>query len=235
MKTTKIKYAAVLAIMALSVLACTAAQGLFGGADQSDSDAAPASADIPEAAETGRFFNENFTGTLPGWRDYILGEGDQAHTSIVDGQFIFDIQSENTFAYTIYEAETYANVSLTANVENQGHEDNYFTLVCRYTADGWYEFNVASDGFWAIFAYEESTGGFISLADGTSEAINLGLASNELTAVCQADQLSLYINGELISTVADDLYADGFIGISVASFGNLPVRVAFDSLEVSQP
>jgi hypothetical protein len=237
-----------IAMFALIAISCSVIDNLTGGRTADGESAATAeslaatqsavltaqaggSVDGPSSA----FFTEEFNGGLPDWTDFIAGEGDDADTSIVNGQFIFDIQSEFTFAYTLYDGDTYADVQLTTNAENRGHENNYITLVCRESATGWYELSIASDGFYSIDFADDATDSFENLAAGSTDTINLGAASNEFTAICQGDQLSLYVNGEFVDSATDSRLADGHVGISVASLEDLPILVAFDYLEVSQP
>ncbi len=255
-RSTALRFTLLITLFALTAMAC----GLFDnvtagnqvGADDADADATadalaatqsavltaqPISTDegtSGDADAAGDYFTEQFEGGLPDWTDFILSEGSDADTSIVNGQFIFDIQSTNTYAYTLYDGATYADVQLTTNAENRGHENNYITLVCRESAAGWYELSIASDGFYSIDFADDATD-FWNLAGGTTDAINLGAASNEFTAICQGNQLTLYVNGEFVDNVTDNRLTDGHIGIGVASLEDLPILVAFDYLEVSQP
>ena len=219
-----------IAMFALIAISCSVIDNLTGGANEAES-----TAPDPDFPSGELIFVEDFNGSLPNWTDFIAGEGEDADTSIVNGQFIFDIQSEFTFAYTLYDGETYADVQLTTNVENRGHENNYITLVCRESADGWYELSIASDGFYSIDFADDATDSFENLAAGSTDTINLGAASNEFSAICQGDLLSLYVNGEFVDSATDSRLPEGHVGISAASLEDLPILVAFDYLEVSQP
>jgi hypothetical protein len=247
-RSTTFRLTLLVALFALTATACGLFDNLTAG-NQVGSDNADATAQALSATQSAvltaqagsdgepaeDFFVEQFEGSLPDWTDFILGEGLDADTSIVNGQFIFDIQSVNTFAYTLYDGNIYTDVQLTTNVENRGHENNYITLICRESADGWYELSIASDGFYSIDFADDATDSFENLAAGSTDTINLGAASNEFTAICQGDQLSLYVNGEFVDNATDSRLPEGHVGISAASLEDLPILVAFDYLEVSQP
>jgi hypothetical protein len=38
-------------------------------------------------------------------------------------------------------------VVVQAEVENSGPLDNFFSLICRANAEGWYEFRISSNGY----------------------------------------------------------------------------------------
>lgn len=254
-RSTTFRFSLLTTLFALTAMACslfdnvTAGNEVGGSSDSGTAEAlaatqsavltaqptASSDTDSGTTPESGEFFTEDFDGGLPEWTDFIAGEGSDADTSIVNGQFLYDIQSQFTFAYTLYDGATYGDVQLTANVENRGHENNYITLVCRESADGWYELSFASDGFYSIDFADDATDSFENLAGGTTDTINLGAASNEFTAICQGNQLTLYVNGEFVDNVTDNRLTDGRVGISVASLEDLPILVAFDYLEISQP
>jgi hypothetical protein len=90
-----------------------------------------------------------------------------------------------------------------------------------------------SGGFWFIWRYDDD--GFTSLEEGGSTAINLQKSKNHLTAVCQDDTLTLYVNDVEVGSVSDDKFTDGQVGVSVSTFEINGAGVEFDYVAVSIP
>jgi hypothetical protein len=61
-----------------------------------------------------------------------------------------------------YDPYVYEDVRIDARVINRGVNNNNVSLVCRYTDSGWYEFNIANNGLYWIYAAEVSAGGNVS-------------------------------------------------------------------------
>jgi hypothetical protein len=74
-----------------------------------------------------------------------------------------------------------------------------------------------SGGYWFIWRYE--AGDYKMLASGGSKIINLQKAENKLSALCQGDQLSLFINDSQVGTISDEQFIEwGEVGVSVSTF-----------------
>ena len=65
--------------------------------------------------------------------------------------------------------------------------------------------------------------------------IKTGQATNKIAAICQGNQLSLFINDSLVRTFKDNVLVTGQVGLSLASYFVFPVKVAFDNFIVSVP
>jgi len=79
--------------------------------------------------------------------------------------------------------------------------------------------------------------GYNLLYNGGSLAIKAGQVTNTYTAVCQGNDLALYVNGTQVQTINDTKFnfTEGTIGIGASSPQNSPVDVQFESVTVSQP
>ena len=131
--------------------------------------------------------------------------------------------------YLFYEAFSYQDVKLEISSDNRGVNNNYVSLICRYDPEyGWYEFNVANNGLYNIYAMEILENGKLRenrIANGGSLAIKQGKGINEYAATCQGDQLTLHINGEKVASVTDAKYSlhEGQVGVAVSSLNVVPV------------
>lgn len=203
----------------------------------------------PSAApEFLQYFTEEFDQDLENWPAYIV---DGRHSVIAkDGlpeavltakgsSFEFDLQRTFLWAYAMYDPFDYEDVRVDARVENQGVNNNNVSLICRYSPDsGWYEFNIANNGLFWIFHAKPREDGFVAykiLEEGGSNKIKQGLDVNEYAIVCQGNTLTLYINGNQTREIQDTGLNSGKVGVSVSSFINLPVKVSFDWVKISQP
>ena len=198
-----------------------------------------------------QFYTEEFEKDLKYWPTFVVDHSlydpviakepsDKVILSAADGFFIFDIGKTWQYAYSIYEPFDYKDVRLDVRADNLGSNNNSVSLVCRYTKDvGWYEFNMANSGILSIlYAKVRPEDGYVSytlIAEGGSNKIKQGHDVNEYSAICQGDTLALYVNDNLTREAKDNRLTSGKVGISVSSFPDLPVKVNFDWVKISEP
>ena len=191
-----------------------------------------------QAAEAGDvYFRYDFVEDLEGM-DYFYTSGDPNSVSweIIDGALRVEFQSIHTYIYFVYQQLTTPDVRLNIRVANLGENDNYSSLICRYTEMGWYEFSVSSTGLYQIYRYDPTLSDpYKELADGGSFSIRMGQKENDISAVCLGNQLTLYINGVAVRTVTNNELDNGRVGFSVASLTRPPVIVEIDQFEASVP
>ena len=207
---------------------------------------APTSTSTPSPTPEGRYTTE-FDGTteLKQWQSFLIDpntlrkverSAERVTEDIQDGVFRFEIRQKFTWVYYIYGLLEAADVQVETEATNRGRNTNNVSLICRYSDAGWYEFNIGNSGLYNIFRYDPNAGNYVLLADGGTININTGQGTNRYTAICQGDQLSLYINGgTAVKTVTDRQLNKGKIGLSVSSFEVAPIIVEFDWLRVSAP
>jgi S1-C subfamily serine protease len=183
------------------------------------------------------FYVEEFetdSNTVGAW-SWFITNGDETGFDIYteDGKLVFDISGRQIYSYFSYDPWVYENVRVDAIAENRGMNNNNVSLICRATDDGWYEFSIANNGLWWIYAYD---GTYTMLANGGSNAVNMGKGVNEYTIMCFDDTLGLYINGSEVRTLRENKfgYREGQIGIGVSSFDVLPIIVEFDWVAISE-
>jgi hypothetical protein len=182
------------------------------------------------------FYREEFSTVPQAWTYFLLRGDDLDFDLYVErDRLVYDIGGPNVWAYYTYDSWLYADVRVDARAENLGSNNNNVSLICRYNDRGWYEFNVANNGLYWIYRYDDRTGNFHELYSGGVQNLRVGKDTNEYTIVCQGDRLTLGINGVEVRTVQDSSYDEGLIGVSVSSFDNYPVLVEFDWVEISQP
>ena len=198
----------------------------------------PSETPVPDV---NRFYTEEFDGNLDAWIPF--GDEDKVEKSIVDGKLIVHLSllDGNIPTTYLYNANfNYTDVRVDIVAANDGNNTNNIILLCRYTQNGLYEFDISSSGLYSIYAVDLAgtiQKGYNELSSGSSPHIKAGLSTNAYTAVCKGSDLSLYANGELVNTVTDTTFnfVEGNIGFGVSGLQAIPVDVSFDSLTVSEP
>jgi len=175
------------------------------------------------------------TTTSDNWLWYTTN-GDESKFDIYteNSKLIFDITGTYLYTYYVYDPYVYTDVRVDAKAENRGKNNNNVSLLCRISEEGWYEFSVANNGMWWIYAYDANADDYRTLANGGSTAVNMGKDINEYTIMCTGTSLSLYINGVETHVMNEKNFAfrEGQVGIGVSSFDVLPIKVEIDWIAI---
>jgi hypothetical protein len=170
-----------------------------------------------------------------GWYTFSVPD-DVSFTAEEDTSLVYiQVDDMHSTVYMVYDLELPVDVQIDAAVETvAGPNRNNISLVCRATADGWYEFSMNSGGYWYIWKYDD--GEYTELTRGASNAINLQKNNNELTATCIGKELTFYVNSTEMGSVFDNRFkGGGQVGVSVSTFDIPGAGVEFDWLVASVP
>jgi hypothetical protein len=187
------------------------------------------------------YFREEFEFPLQDW-SILYASGDSSHVSILNENAAlgFQLDNTNTWAYAIFGAFEYDSVHIQTSVSNLGSDVNAIGLVCQYDEqDGWYEFNISSDGGYNLLYGQWLADGiayYEPILNGESEHIVKGEAQNTIGLECFDDVVQLHINGKLIrkQDVSRIGLTGGKVGLSLASFDEAPVILSFDWVDVRE-
>lgn len=194
-----------------------------------------------------QYYTEEFDKDLKYWPFYVvdgnnsvvMGESD-VELEIVDGSISFDLPKWR-WAYATYDPFEYENVRVEAQAENLGTNNNNVSLICRYSEQGWYEFNVANNGLYWIYYASVRADGYVSykfLEEGGSNSIVQGNTPgknlNTYAITCSGDILTLYINGDKTKEVRDSTLKSGKVGVSISSFVTA-ANVRFNWVKIGEP
>ncbi len=187
------------------------------------------------------FYTEEFDGDISNWTYFTSKNDASADDSGVEpgtenGFLVVDL-GKWLNVYIMYEPYTYTDVRLDVRVENRGTNNNNINLVCRYSDEGWYEVAIANNGLYDLYAFDAVKGSYTRLANGGSTKIKAGKEVNEYTFICNDRNLILQINGFETKTYTDNQYVfrEGQIGVGASSFRDIPVKVEFDWVKISEP
>ena len=204
-----------LVVLGVLLLAC----GCTGGDDQES------------------LFQDGFDNPRSGWGEDQCEEFERGYE---DGEYSVVLHEPNWFAWT-YPGEQFDSVSVEVDVYlASGSQDSHFGVLCRHVdVENFYYFAISADGYYAIFRRVDGGDLEILTGDGNgmapSLAIRTGEQANRILAVCQGDELSLYVNGELLEAVSDDVHTQGDVGIGAGSGSEGDIRVQFDDFVVTRP
>jgi len=118
-----------------------------------------------------------------------------------------------------------------------GPDNNLFGLLCRYqNEENFYALVIGSDGYYGIFKRVEGEQSLIAQKHmDFSEAIHRGDAVNEIQAICQADQLALFVNETRLLQVQDNSLGYGDVGLIIGNFEESGIDILFDDFIVVNP
>lgn len=196
----------------------------------------------PPTQANAQFFTEEFDNGADNWKSFIThGDKGLLDYSVKNGRLSFVINGRQLWSYAIYQPQTYHDVKIEVQAENFGNNENNVTLVCRYSERGWYEVTISNNGLYKLWFGKWDTNGttasYAVIADGGSNLIKPGRATNTYGLSCKGNVITIYVNDKEIKRVEDNQRAlpDGQIGVGVQSFRYFPVEVEFDWVRISQP
>jgi len=189
------------------------------------------------------YYVEDFEG-MDGW--YVFpthGNFDGYGYELFDNRLRVDIESQDTWVYFMFEdAGEFQDVRVDITVENRASNTNFVGMICRQTAQGWYEANILNTGEYFIFygGPEGSEDSIETMYKGQTRLIRTGQKINEYAMICQGEQLTLLINGEEavslpLRTGEFRFLESGQVGISVSTSYAIPVVVDFLQYILSVP
>jgi hypothetical protein len=182
-------------------------------------------------------FQDDFDNPRSGWGAEQRGRFERGYE---EGEYFIQLQEPNWFAWA-NPGKRFDDVSVEADVYlASGSHDSHFGILCRHVDLGnFYYFAISAEGYYAIFRRVDGGDLEVLTGDGSgmvySPAIRTDTQTNRVLAVCQGDELTLHVNGELLEMVIDDTYARGDVGIGAGTGAQGDVRVQFDNFLVTRP
>ncbi len=173
---------------------------------------------------------DDFSDPESGWSTY---DGAEAIAQYDDGAFRISVREEQYVVWSSLpqEFDDFAVEVSTARVA--GSAINACGVFARLQdEDNLYEFAIDGEGYFMVGKYVD--GEWMVLVDWQeSDALDSGPdASNDLAVICIDNELSFYANGELLTTVVDDSFAEGQIALFAETFDEGGMDIRFDDLSV---
>jgi len=234
----------VIATLVLASLACSYVSRLLeDGGPVPVEPQQPGDEPLPEAqqADSNVLFQDDFSDPGSGWDQFSDVDGVTNYEN--GGYRIYIDKPEFTFWANPGLGDTLpSDVSIEVDATKiGGPEFNDYGIICRYSAAGgsanFYEFIISSDGYAGIVLVTESSQDVIS-TDGQLQPyddIRRGRITNHIKAECFGDQLTLYVNDALLTSVSDSTLASGDVGLLASTYDEAGVDILFDNFLVTVP
>jgi hypothetical protein len=188
--------------------------------------------------EGGTLLNDDFEQTKDcGW---LLFNGRGITEEIADGVLRINNSLSGEFAWANAD-RNFDDVIINVQARQaSGPDDNAYGVICRYQGEeNFYVFLISGDGHYAIGKYQSGSPQVQYLTGGGqyvfSEAINQGVAQNDIRASCIGNELSIAANGIPLETVTDPTFVTGDIGLGASTFQPGTAVIEFDSISVIAP
>jgi hypothetical protein len=213
----------VIAVLVLASLACNAVSDI--------GNPTPAQQQNPSGQI---LYQDDFSNVDSGWP--VKADANKA-ASYGDGQYLIQAFTANQDVWA-HPGESFGDVQIEVDTTKaNGPDDNSFGILCRFVDDdNFYFFIISSDGYQAIGKY--MAGEFSYLTSDKmqpSSAINTGGAANHVRADCVGSTLTLYVNGEQVSSTTDASFTAGDVGLIVGTFNEPNAGILFDNLVIYKP
>lgn len=193
--------------------------------------AAPETPEVePPALSTKPMYEDDFSNPASGWP---TGSTETEEVIYADGEFCISVK---IFDHSVWAYCTKPGVLADFTLEidarlTSGPKDAGYGVVFRFQGDdNFYRFLVSEDGYYLVGA--RLNGKWTEFQGKTkSDFIKGGNSTNHLKVVCKGPQIEAYVNGHHLTTVIDNSFAEGYVGMIVDTA--LPnARVAFDNITV---
>ncbi len=198
------------------------------------------SSDVDACDAGGALFFDDFSGQQRcGWREYNQS-GAVAAIDQEAGVLAISTSQPGQLWWT-NPGRDFDNVIITTRATQvSGPNNNALGVICRYQDENnFYIFLISGDGYYAIGKYQTGTPQIIYLTENQeyipSEAIQQGVATNEIRASCVGNELGLQVNGVPLVTVVDPTFVRGDVGVGVSTLDPGTAVVQFDDFRVLQP
>lgn len=193
-----------------------------------------------ECTAGGAAFFDDFSGAQScGWREYSQS-GASAMVEREAGVLQISTSQPGQIWWT-NPGRTFDNVIITTRATQvSGPDNNAYGVICRYQDENnFYIFLVSGDGYYAIGKYQTGTSQIIYLTENQeyipSDAIQKGVATNEIRTSCVGNELGLQVNGVPLATVVDPTFVRGDVGVGVSTLEPGTAVIHFDDFRVVQP
>lgn len=180
--------------------------------------------------------------TASNWFSYTSDEVGNAFFDTEEGWLVLENYQSDGYTTTAYSGEHFDDFVLEVEARwLEGSGLNWYGIQARtyfpeHEDDEYhsYLFLISSTGHFAIQA--ETKEDMVILTSGYSQYINTAMGeSNEITVVCNGDNLAFYVNGELLAEIEDDAFKAGDIGFRTTTTEDEPTKVGFRGLFIKTP
>jgi hypothetical protein len=120
-------------------------------------------------------------------------------------------------------------------IQQEGPDNSFFGLVCRFTdLNNYYRFVLYTDGYYEI---GKMVNGKYKALDKNTEVnvLAAGGKTNHIQANCVGSILSMSVNDKEVSEVLDRDLVSGYVGLVVGTYEKTGIDVLFDNFILEEP
>ena len=174
---------------------------------------------------------DDFTDPCGGWE--LENEADYSLRQ-TDGRLAIDLHEDQVFTWSTRDGY-FEDVTVTATAEfGEGSGDHAAAgIMCRVSNNGFYDFEVSSDGF--VFAGLALADTYTTFQDWMPHgAVNTGDgAMNDLSLECNGPQIRFSVNDTVVIEVEDDKLVGGEVALSGTSFDASGFAIYYEGVEIT--
>jgi hypothetical protein len=173
-------------------------------------------------------YEDDFSNPTSGW---ATTSTEKEELTYADGEFCISIKTFNHSDW-VYSTKPGVLSDFTLEIDARpisGPKDAGYGVVFRFQGDdNFYRFLVFQDGYYLVGT--RVNGKWAELQGKTkSDFIKQGNSTNRLKIVCKGPKIEAYVNGYHLTTVTDNSFAEGYVGMIVDTA--LPnAHIAFDNI-----
>ncbi|MDD3948255.1 MAG: PT domain-containing protein [Anaerolineaceae bacterium] len=188
--------------------------------------------EVPGMLQNGELvFEDKFDSDKGVWS---IGDFETYNVQLANGSLTYTMKNLNWNAWDYLPDQEFEDVALEASFENVdliGDADQGF--VCRYQdSSNYYMLSYRYDNYVSIYALVDSE--YTSLYKGYVDTDVIQMDVNTAKAVCEGNQLSLYVNGDLMAQAVDpnNTFPIGKVGFVMGSSDTSDVKISIDYFKV---
>lgn len=172
---------------------------------------------------------DDFSDNRSGWLEADEAESSQGYRT---DRFFFEVKAPDLLVWD-NPGVNFRDFALEIEaLQMAGAPENSYGVLFRYLDEGnFYRFDLTGDGRYAVFKLENEE--WITLMDWVeSTAIKPQGEVNLVRVICQGPRMTFYSNGQELTSVKDDSFERGDVGLFGSTFTEPNIVVEFDNLHV---
>jgi len=182
------------------------------------------------------YFQDDFSNETSGWPRIRAEDG---ITDYESGMYRILVNQENQDFFGIPDVAPQKDVRVEVEATKvAGSDDNDLGILCRYQDNNnYYQFLISSDGYVGILKVVNGSMQNIAAENLVeNSAVNIGNAQNHIRADCIGETLTLYVNGQQVSTAQDIAFtSSGNVGVFAGTYDVPGTDIRFDNFIVTTP
>jgi hypothetical protein len=181
-------------------------------------------------------FQDDFSDTSGGW--YRSDTEDGITDYYNEGYRIF-INRSDYYLWSNPKDLSFSDVRIEVDASKIGGPDfNEIGVICRYKdSKNFYFFIISSDGYYSVNKFIDGVEQWIGMEQPQFDDTNIrtGDTTNYIRVDCIQQNLSLSVNGKLLTTVTDSDLKEGNVGLIAGTWDIAGTDVLFENFKVERP